>query len=157
MDEDASYSVYSLAAPGDKHDTESPPANLFADPAMAILSRQAASGLWESGAADDRSKSTAEHTVEALHALLRLDINASNPVYGAQIKKALDALLPALEGIGSRVRDPAAFLARAYAVAWLLASGRRTRQAVEAAARAAGASVVLTDERSVRATLDGQP
>ena len=115
------------------------------DPVVAILARQTASGLWEAA-----GKSSVEATVAALLSLLRLDVSAAHPVFGAQIKKAVDALLALLAGGAATptARDAA------FGLAWLLASGRRTRQVVESAAKTAGASLVFGDERALRARVE---
>ncbi|MBX3201015.1 MAG: VWA domain-containing protein [Labilithrix sp.] len=117
---------------------------------LAILSRQNAAGMWGAPGRDDVSV-----TVEVLLGLVRLGLSTAHAVHGAQLKKAVDALL-------ARLRD-AAVTARerelALGVAWLLASGRRTRHAIEDAARTGGAdlaalSALLGDEPAVRARLD---
>jgi Ca-activated chloride channel family protein len=118
------------------------------DPVVAILARQAASGLWETP-----GRSTVEATVAALLALLKLDATGAHPVYGAQIKKAVDALLAHLAS-DSHANAASAARDAAFGLAWLLASGRRTRQLVESAARSAGVSLVFGDERALRAKVE---
>lgn len=95
--------------------------------ASTILARQSASGLWEEAGRDP-----IEATAFALTSLLPFGINTSHAMYGAQIKKAIEALLDRVAAASSF--DPK-ILALALGAAWLLASGRRTRGAVEAAAR----------------------
>jgi len=121
-----------------------------ADPQLALLSRQAASGLWEEDGRDP-----IEATALALLALLRLGLSTSHPVHGAQLKKAVEALLAHLASAssGARVRE------LALGVAWLLASGRRTRRTIEDATRGGGndlAALAATfgDEPAVRARVD---
>lgn len=120
------------------------------DSVLALLSRQDASGLWEEAGRDP-----VEATALALLALLRLGLSTSHPVHGAQVKKAVDALLDHLATTTAppRVRE------LALGVAWLLASGRRTRRAVEDAARGSGSDLAaLTatfgSEPAVRARVD---
>ncbi|MBX3225068.1 MAG: VWA domain-containing protein, partial [Labilithrix sp.] len=120
------------------------------DPVLAVLARQAATGLWEEPGRDAVSA-----TVDALLALLRLGLSTAHAVHGAQIKKAVDALLAhlATATVTGRVRE------LALGVAWLMASGRRTRHAIEDAARVGGADLAalaatLGDEPAVRARVD---
>jgi Ca-activated chloride channel family protein len=121
------------------------------DPVLAILGRQAASGLWEVP-----GREPVEVTTEALVTLLRLGLSTTHMIYSAQLKKAVDALLERLSAepsIGARVRE------LALGVAWLLASGRRTRHAIEDAARGGGQDLAtlaaaLGNEPAVRARVD---
>lgn len=119
------------------------------DPVRELLARQAASGLWEPPGRDP-----VEATVEALVALLRLGLSTSHPVHGAQIKKAVDALLARVE----HERPAPRVVELALGVAWLLASGRRTRRSIEDTARAsadlAALAAALGDEPAVRAHVD---
>src|SRR5205085_2446500 len=55
------------------------------DPILALLSTQAASGLWE-----EAGKDPIESTATTLVALLRLGVTAAHPVHGAQVKKAVE-------------------------------------------------------------------
>jgi Ca-activated chloride channel homolog len=124
---------------------------LETDPVLAILGRQTASGLWE-----EPGRDAVVVTVDALLALLRLGLTTSHAVYGAQLKKAVDALL---ERLGEST-TPA--LELALGVAWLVASGRRTRQTIEVTARARGSAELVAliatlrsgDEPAVRAHVD---
>jgi Ca-activated chloride channel family protein len=117
------------------------------DAATAILSRQSASGLWEQPGRDAVSVS-----VEALLVLLRLGLSTAHPVHAAQLKKALDALLAQLRATPPEPR----VLELALGIAWLLASGRRTRHAIEAAAAASGAAfgAAFGSDSAVRAVVD---
>ncbi len=120
------------------------------DPVLGILARQTAVGLWEESGRD-----IAEATTDALLALLRIGLTAAHPIHGAQLKKAVDALLAhlATSTVPPRVRE------LALGVAWLIASGRRTRHAIEDAARGGGADLAtlaatLGSEPAVRARVD---
>ncbi len=120
------------------------------DPVLELLSRQRASGLWEEPGRDPSAA-----TVDALLALLRLGLSTSHPVHGAQLKKAVDALLTylATHAVEPRVRE------LALGVAWLLASGRRTRTQIEHAARVGGSDLAALaatfgNEPAVRARVD---
>ncbi len=114
------------------------------DPVLAILGRQAASGLWE-----EPGKDPIEATAAALVALLRLGLTSAHPIHGAQIKKAVEAVL---ERFASSPPKDARVVQLVLGVAWLLASGRRTRGQIEAAALANGAR--LGDESAVRAEVE---
>ena len=117
------------------------------DPTLAILEEQAASGLWEgSGTA------TTTATVSALVRLLRLGLTTTHPVHGAQIKKATGALALHLRGAVGRGVD-VRLVELGLAVAWVLATGRRTRLEIEEAARAEGVAAPV-DERAARARVD---
>jgi Ca-activated chloride channel family protein len=121
-----------------------------ADAVLALLSRQVASGLWE-----EEGRDPIEATALALLALLRLGLSTSHPVHGAQLKKAVDALL---DHLASTVTPPH-LRELALAVAWLLASGRRTRRAIEDAARGGGhdlapLAATFGNEPAVRARVD---
>ncbi|HSO39734.1 MAG TPA: VWA domain-containing protein, partial [Labilithrix sp.] len=109
-----------------------PPSAPAREPMQATLERQSASGLWE-----DERAGTLEATVHALVALVRLGLSTSHPVYGAQTRKAVEALLALVER--SDAAD-ARLLELALAAMWLLATGRRTRTAVEEEAARRGRS-----------------
>lgn len=114
------------------------------DPILSLFSRQSASGLWEEPGVDP-----IESTAAKLVALDRLGITSAHPVYGAQIKKAVEALLERLAA--SPPEDPR-IAQLALAAAWLLASGRRTRGSIEAAGAAHG--LALGDEAAARALIE---
>ncbi len=114
------------------------------DPVLAILGRQAASGLWE-----EPGKDPIEATAAALVALLRLGLTSAHPIHGAQIKKAIEAVL---ERFAAAPPKDARVVQLVLGVAWLVASGRRTRGQIEAAALANGAK--LEGESAVRAEID---
>lgn len=93
------------------------------DPVLATLERQLASGLWA-----EPGRDPIEATIEALLSLVRLGLSTSHAVHGAQTKKAVDVLLDLV------VRTPeldARLAELALATLWLLATGRRTRRAIE--------------------------
>lgn len=147
---EASYEGSITFAAYDASDGEESMKKGSGDPALELLSRQAASGLWE-----EPGRDPAAVTVDALLALLRLGLSTSHPVHGAQLKKAVDALLARLGAatVEPHVRE------LALGVAWLLASGRRTRSAIEDAARGGGSDLAvlaatLGNEPAVRARVD---
>jgi Ca-activated chloride channel family protein len=123
-----------------------PSSKPHADPVLAILSRQSASGLWEEGHRDP-----IELTVQAMLALVRLGLSSRHMIHGAQIKKAVDALLVRLaanRATDVRLREIA------LGVAWLLASGPRTRTEIEAAAKGSALAVTFGNEPAVRAHVE---
>jgi hypothetical protein len=103
-----------------------------ADRMRILFSSQSASGLWE-----ESGKNAIRVTTETLLALLNLGLTTADPVHGALLKKAIDALLLALSNDNS---DPK-LRELALGIAWLLTTGHRTRQAIEA--NAANASLQL--------------
>jgi len=117
---------------------------------LSLLARQGASGLWE-----EPGRDVIAVTAQALLALLRLGVSAGHPVYGAQIKKAIDALLAHVQ---STRGSSSAAAELALGVAWLVSTGRRTRGAIEDAARAsatcANLSSMFGSEPLVRAHVD---
>jgi hypothetical protein len=115
-----------------------------ADPILALLSRQAASGLWE-----EPGKDPIETTAAVLVALLRLGVTAAHAVHGALVKKAVEALLERFTQAAPK--DPR-IVQLALGAAWLLATGRRTKKQIEEAAQKHGAMV--GDEQTVRAEVE---
>jgi Ca-activated chloride channel family protein len=106
-----------------EYSAEGPPA---LDSVAAILARQLASGLWgaEGGVA---GPSQVKATAFALLDLFNAAITSSDPRHGPQVRKAIQALLKlARQGID----DPRA-LELALGVAWLCATGPRTRAQVD--------------------------
>ena len=125
-----------------------------ADPLRELLQRQLASGLWDDSAAPGDPFAQARATLEALRELLRAGVDTAHGLYGAQVKKAVAALARLAQTLVARDRDLAE---RALGVAWLAASGRRTRREVEDAVSHepafAGLRAQLGDERALRARL----
>ncbi|MCC6993423.1 MAG: VWA domain-containing protein [Deltaproteobacteria bacterium] len=126
------------------------------DPVAALLGRQLASGLWApaggAATADDRAKLQA--TANALLVLLRAGVTATHRLYGAQVKKAVSALIPLALKVGARDAGAAEL---ALGVAWLAASGRRSRSELEqamATLKASALSALVGDEPAMRAHVD---
>ena len=117
-----------------------------ADPVVAILGHQLASGLWLGGGQSDDVKAT----VRALLALLGLGVTSSHALYGAQVKKAVDALVALAPSLAPASAE------LGLGAAWLAGTGHRTRKAVEAAidAHAAALRPLLGDEAALRARID---
>lgn len=125
-----------------------------ADPLRELMQRQLASGLWDDPAAPGDPSAQARTTLEALRELLRAGVDTAHGLYGAQVKKAVAALARLARTLVARDRDLAE---RALGVAWLAASGRRSRREVEDAVShepaLAGLRAQLGDERALRARL----
>ena len=115
-----------------------------ADPLRDLFERQAASGLWE-----EAGSRPLEATFASLARIVRLGITSADPTYGAQIKKALDAVIAAASALGGIDANRARALLGA---AWLLADGRRTRRTIEQLAQTLG--VNLGEERSLRSEIE---
>ncbi len=95
--------------------------------APALLSRQLASGLWEGSGGTDEAR--LEATALALLELLREGVTSAHPMYGAQVKKAIEALLSLAAKMAPTKPE---LVELALGVAWLLATGKRTRGQIEA-------------------------
>jgi Ca-activated chloride channel family protein len=106
-----------------------PPA-YAADPLVQLLEQQLASGLWDDpNSDDDEEVRRARATARALLTLLQAGITTQHPLYGTQIKKAVEALVQ----LARQLVPHAAQVAKwALGVAWLVASGQRTRREIEA-------------------------
>lgn len=125
-----------------------------ADPLRELLQRQLASGLWDDPATPGDPLAQVRATLEALRELMRAGVDTAHGLYGAQVKKAVTALARLAQKLVPRDRDLAE---RALGVAWLAASGRRSRREVEEAVShepaLAGLRAQLGDERALRARL----
>lgn len=147
-------------APGAPPPAYAPPpppagAAASADP-TALLERQLASGLWEGPEGTDAARLLA--TAKALAACFEAQIDSAHPTFGAQIRKAVEAvckLSAELAKKGESAREVKAALAAAF----LVASGRRLRGQVTAAANDAADEGIkafvasLTDAGSAKSKL----
>ncbi len=120
------------------------PSRSSLDPMVAILERQAASGLWE-----DPPRDPIASTVDALAGLVRLGASAAHATHGAQIRKAIDSVLALVST--ERPEDPRVRHLLCAALL-LLASGKRTRARITTLAASWGH--LLGTEREVRADLE---
>jgi Ca-activated chloride channel family protein len=114
-----------------EREAERPKKEVGADPLVAIFARQLASGLWDDttrGADDDVRRLHA--TVAVFKALLYRGVDTSHAVYGTQVRKAAEAIVELATKCADR--DARAAM-EALVVAWLLATGPRTRKAIEEA------------------------
>ena len=121
--------------------------DLGVDGGASLLQRQLATGLWAgaTGSTDDTVRATAT----ALLALFDEGITTAHAVYGAQVKKAVEALLPLLSGLAASA--PRLF-ELALRVTWLVATGPRTRRLVTDLAATSGVS--FGDEAATKARAD---
>ena len=112
--------------------------------AASLLQQQLATGLW--GTPTGGTEDTIRATAGALLALFDDGITTSHAIYGAQVKKAVEALLPLLPAIASS--SPRLF-ELALLATWLVASGPRTRRLVTELAARSGVS--FGDEAATKA------
>ncbi|RKH62998.1 VIT domain-containing protein [Corallococcus aberystwythensis] len=97
----------------------------------SLLGQQLANGLWAGSGEGPEPVRQARATARVLLVLLREGITSSHPLHGAQVKKAVDALLALAAQLG-QAPDVAEL---ALGVAWLVAAGPRTRGRIEQAAK----------------------
>lgn len=117
----------------------------------ALLSHQLASGLWAGSGSGPEPVRQARATALALLELLRQGITSNHPLHGAQVKKAVEALLSLAAGL-TGVPEVAEL---ALGVAWLVAAGPRTRgRIVQAAQPLAGLAACIGDEAKLRKHVD---
>lgn len=117
----------------------------------ALLSSQLASGLWEGTGTGPEPVRQARATALALLELLRQGITSNHALHGAQVKKAVDALVSLAAGL-TGVPEVAEL---ALGVAWLVAAGPRTRSKIAQAAQPlAGLSACIGDEAKLRQHVD---
>ena len=122
-----------------------------ADGGVGLLETQLASGLWAGTGAGPEPVRQARATALALLELLRQGITSSHAMHGAQVKKAVDALLALVPQLGG-VPEVAEL---ALGVAWLVAAGPRTRGRIAQAAQPiAGLSSRLENEVALRQHVD---
>ncbi len=117
----------------------------------ALLSQQLASGLWAGTGSGPEPVRQARATALALLELLRQGITGNHALHGAQVKKAVEALLALATGL-TGVPEVAEL---ALGVAWLVAAGPRTRSKIAQAAQPlSGLSACIGDEAKLRQHVD---
>ncbi|MBZ4418740.1 VIT domain-containing protein [Myxococcus sp. RHSTA-1-4] len=117
----------------------------------ALLGRQLANGLWDGSGAGPEPVRQARATALALLELLREGVTSSHPLHGAQVKKAVEALLSLAASLTGEPR----VAELALGVAWLVAAGPRTRGRIEQAAKPlAGLSGRMGNEVALREHVD---
>ncbi len=125
------------------------------DPVVALLSRQLASGMWDDPqATESPDVRLVRATARALVELWRQGITTTHAVYGAQVKKAVEALVDRAVAVAATEPRVAEL---ALAIAWLTAAGPRTRGAIERLVlgnAALGGLSGRLDEAALRADLD---
>jgi Ca-activated chloride channel family protein len=114
--------------------------------AVALLSRQLASGLWDDGGRGDDETRRIRATARALLELEAEGIDAAHPLHGAQVKKAAAALSALAATVADRT-----LAELALCVAWLVTRGGRTR--AELARRLLNRGIETRDEPTVRARI----
>jgi Ca-activated chloride channel homolog len=118
---------------------------------VGLLERQLASGLWEGTGPGAEPVRQARATALALLELLRQGITSSHALHGAQVKKAVEALLALVPQLGGTPE----VAELALGVAWLVAAGPRTRGRIAQAAQPlAGLSSRLENEVALRQHVD---
>ncbi|GHG88214.1 VIT domain-containing protein [Comamonas sp. JC664] len=116
-----------------------------------LLRRQLANGLWDGSGAGSEPVRQARATALALLTLLREGITSNHPLHGAQVKKAVEALL----ALASNLSGDAEVAELALGVAWLASAGPRTRGRIEQAAKPlTGLSGRLGNEVALREHVD---
>jgi Ca-activated chloride channel family protein len=114
---------------------------------LALLQRQLANGLWEGSGPGPEPVRQARATALALIELLQQGITSSHPLHGAQVKKAVEALLALVPSL----QQAPEVVELALGAAWLAAAGPRTRSRIEQAAKPlAGLTACLGDEAALR-------
>jgi Ca-activated chloride channel family protein len=125
----------------------------LADPIADRLARQGASGLW-----DSTRDEPLVATIEALCWFLRAGVTTAHSTHGAQIKKAVEALLEAIEVATATRTTSHAVIGLGLGIAWLVSTGRRTRQMIEARVRntpeLGALATAFASESAVRAHVD---
>jgi hypothetical protein len=122
----------------------------------AIFEGQLASGLWEG--ADGTEPARLLATAGVLAALYKAQIDSSHPTFGAQVRKAVEAVCKAAEDLAKKGGAERAIMA-ALAAAFLVASGKRLRAQVTSTAQAASAEPLkafgasLTDAEAAKRKL----
>ncbi|WP_095979163.1 VIT domain-containing protein [Melittangium boletus] len=118
---------------------------------VALLGQQLASGLWAGQGVGTEPVRQARATALALLELLRQGITSTHPLHGAQVKKAVEALLALMPSL-----DKASDVAElALGVAWLVSAGPRTRGRISQAAKPlAGLPARLENENELRQHVD---
>ncbi|MBX7197121.1 MAG: hypothetical protein K1X94_34045, partial [Sandaracinaceae bacterium] len=116
-----------------------------ASPLDRTLEAQRASGLW------DASHTTLAASIAALRVLVREGITTSHAIYGANAKKAVEAVV----SLAGSTAIPASERETALLLAYLVASGRKSRALVLDAIRASAPALEarLADEAALRKSL----
>ncbi len=125
--------------------------SVAADGGVGLLEKQLASGLWAGTGTGPEPVRQARATALALLELLRQGITSSHALHGAQVKKAVEALLALVPELGGAPE----VAELALGVAWLVAAGPRTRGRIAQAAQPiTGLSSRLENEVALRQHVD---
>jgi Ca-activated chloride channel family protein len=121
------------------------------DGGVGLLEKQLASGLWAGTGMGPEPVRQARATALALLELLRQGITSNHALHGAQVKKAVEALLALVPQLG----EAPEVAELALGVAWLVAAGPRTRGRIAQAAQPiSGLSSRLENEVALRQHVD---
>ncbi|MBJ6760091.1 VWA domain-containing protein [Myxococcaceae bacterium JPH2] len=121
------------------------------DGVVALLGRQLANGLWAGTGTGAEPVRQARATALVLLELLRQGVTSGHALHGAQVKKAVDALL----ALVAQLSGEPAVAELALGVAWLVAAGPRTRGRIEQAAKPlSGLSGRMGNEVALREHVD---
>lgn len=122
-------------------------------PVVTLLATQLASGLWDEPGPEPEELRRVRATGAALWRLLEAGVTTSHAVHGSQVLKAVEALVHHATELAAV--QTSSDIEAALAVAWLVASSRRVRSAVESAIRDAPAlrlfALFLYSEPDLRA------
>jgi Ca-activated chloride channel homolog len=124
------------------------------DGVFALLGRQEASGLWDEPGAAPAEQRQVRATALALLELLREGVTTTHALHGAQVKKAVEALVQAAARLAAAQPQLVEF---ALGVAWLCASGGRTRGNIEKVVSTSGFDALaplLGNEPATRQRVD---
>ncbi|HEX8699306.1 MAG TPA: VIT domain-containing protein [Myxococcaceae bacterium] len=119
--------------------------------AGTLLARQLASGLWAGTGTGPEPVRQARATAMVLLELMRQGITSNHALHGAQVKKAVEALLT----LASQLTGAPEVAELALGVAWLVAAGPRTRGRIAQAAQPLpGLSPHIGNEAALRQHVD---
>lgn len=136
-----------------------PPSSRQATPQVdvtALLERQLANGLWDGASDSDAARLLA--TARALASCHAAQIDTAHPTFGAQIRKAVEAVCRVAADLAQKGGSEQALTA-ALTAAFLVASGRRLRAQVSATIQGSASAAVqalaaeLTDSDAARKKL----
>jgi Ca-activated chloride channel family protein len=136
-------------------DQAAPASGPATDSLVALLAQQLASGLWDAPGDGSDDARCVRATARALLELLRAGVTTAHPLHGAQVRKAVEALVKLVPTMAVHEAQVAEL---ALGVAWLAATGQRTRCEIEALVAQHALLAELTphlgNERAVRAHID---
>jgi Ca-activated chloride channel family protein len=108
---------------------EDVPAGPAGDRLAALFGQQLANGLWEGDEGSEQGQLVA--TMRALVTCVEAGVDSNHPVYGSQVRKAVEAICALAVRIAAMVAPPGV-LGAALDAAQKTAGGRRLREQVKA-------------------------